>query len=125
MLEQLNNPNTIIVIGRGHSGTRLISFALSESGVYMGEPHNIAGDLLPPQPLYAACRIMGPFVRGMVGVRMHLCHRMYSRLVTAALQPTGRAQKSPGRHIKGNRGRPMPDETDYITWLGNTLQGDG
>ena len=63
MLESLNSEHTIIVIGRGHSGTRLISFALQESGVYTGKPQNIAGDLLPPQPLYAACRIMGPCVK--------------------------------------------------------------
>ena len=37
------------VIGRGHSGTRSISHTLSASGVYMGEPLNGSGDLIPAE----------------------------------------------------------------------------
>lgn len=52
----------ITIIGRGHSGTRAISHTLTESGVFMGEPLNGSGDLLPPQDMYDACRILAPFV---------------------------------------------------------------
>lgn len=52
----------ITIIGRGHSGTRAISHTLSQSGVFMGEPLNGSGDLLPPQPMYDACRVIGRYV---------------------------------------------------------------
>lgn len=52
----------ITVIGRGHSGTRSISHTLAASGVYMGEPNNVSGDLLPPEKMYEACRIFGQYV---------------------------------------------------------------
>lgn len=52
----------ITIIGRGHSGTRSISHTLSASGVYMGEPLNSSGDLIPPQDMYEACRIFGRYV---------------------------------------------------------------
>ena len=48
----------ITVIGRGHSGTRAISHTLYASGVYMGDILNASGDLLPPQDMYDACRII-------------------------------------------------------------------
>jgi len=48
----------VTIIGRGHSGTRAISQTLSESGVYMGEPQNPSSDLIPPEQMYEACRVM-------------------------------------------------------------------
>lgn len=48
----------ITVIGRGHSGTRAMSHTLSASGVFMGAPLNNSGDLIPPEAMYEACRIM-------------------------------------------------------------------
>lgn len=52
----------VTVIGRGHGGTRAMSHTLSESGVYMGEPLNGSGDLIPPEKMYEACRIFGKYV---------------------------------------------------------------
>lgn len=52
----------ITVIGRGHSGTRAMSHTLSASGVYMGAELNSSGDLLPPEDLYEACRVMSRHV---------------------------------------------------------------
>ncbi len=52
----------ITIIGRGHSGTRAMSHTLSASGVYMGEPLNGSGDLLPPQAMYEAARFFGRYV---------------------------------------------------------------
>jgi hypothetical protein len=48
----------VTIIGRGHSGTRAISQTLSESGVYMGEPLNPSSDLIPPEKMYEACRVL-------------------------------------------------------------------
>lgn len=51
------------VIGRGHSGTRIMSYTLSQSGVFMGEPLNSAGDLVwAPGDLNKACRILANHV---------------------------------------------------------------
>jgi len=52
----------ITVIGRGHSGTRVMSHTLSASGVYMGQPLNDSGDLIPPGDMYEACRVLGRHV---------------------------------------------------------------
>lgn len=52
----------VTVIGRGHSGTRSMSHTLSASGVYMGEPLNSSGDLIPPEDMYEACRVFGKYV---------------------------------------------------------------
>lgn len=48
----------VTIIGRGHSGTRAMSHTLSASGVFMGAPLNESGDLLPPQDMYDACRVL-------------------------------------------------------------------
>ena len=56
-------PQTLItIIGRGHSGTRAISHTLSASDVFMGAPLNKSGDLIPPEAMYDACRIMAHYV---------------------------------------------------------------
>lgn len=52
----------VTIIGRGHSGTRAISHTLSASGVFMGAPLNRSGDLLPPQSMYEACRVLAKHV---------------------------------------------------------------
>jgi hypothetical protein len=52
----------ITIIGRGHSGTRAISHTLYASGVFMGNMLNDAGDLLPPEDMYEACRVMARYV---------------------------------------------------------------
>ena len=53
----------VTVIGRGHSGTRAMSHTLSASGVFMGSPLNGSGDLLPPQAMYDACRVLAKHVQ--------------------------------------------------------------
>jgi len=53
----------ITVIGRGHGGTRAMSHTLSESGVYMGAQLNGSGDLVPPDDMYAACRVLARRVK--------------------------------------------------------------
>jgi hypothetical protein len=59
----------ITVIGRGHGGTRAMSHTLSASGVYMGEPLNKSGDLLPPEDMYEACRVLARHVRWLGGLK--------------------------------------------------------
>jgi hypothetical protein len=52
----------VTVIGRGHSGTRAMSQTLSDSGVFMGAPLNKSWDLIPPQDMYEACRVIAQHV---------------------------------------------------------------
>ena len=58
----------ITVIGRGHSGTRAISHTLYTSNVYMGSMLNPSGDLLPPQAMYDACRVLARYVHWQGGL---------------------------------------------------------
>lgn len=51
-----------IVIGRGHSGTRILSHTLLASGVYLGKWLNPAADKIPGDPMYEACRLIGRHV---------------------------------------------------------------
>ena len=52
----------VTVIGRGHSGTRAMSQTLSDSGVFMGAPLNKSWDLVPPEDMYQACRVIARHV---------------------------------------------------------------
>lgn len=52
----------ITIIGRGHSGTRAISHTLTASSVFMGEPLNKSGDLIPANDMYEACRVFAKYV---------------------------------------------------------------
>jgi hypothetical protein len=72
----------ITIIGRGHSGTRAISHALYASGVFMGSHINESGDMLPPDDLYTACRVMAQHV-------VHLGDNRwdFSRLHTMPIDP--------------------------------------
>lgn len=58
----------ITIIGRGHSGTRAISHTLYASGVYMGSCLNPSGDLIPPQAMYEACRVLARYVHWQGGL---------------------------------------------------------
>ena len=63
-LKRIDNKNTICIIGKGHSGTRLIGWYLYYSGVYIGNNFNEAADLLPfghsiPIPLINVSNIFG------------------------------------------------------------------
>jgi hypothetical protein len=52
----------IVVIGRGHSGTRILSHTLLGSGVFLGKWLNAAGDKIPGDKMYDACRVIGRHV---------------------------------------------------------------
>jgi hypothetical protein len=72
----------ITVIGRGHGGTRAMSHTLSASGVYMGSKLNVSGDLLPPEDMYEACRVMARHVVHLGDLRWD-----FSRLHTMPIDP--------------------------------------
>lgn len=58
----------VTIIGRGHGATRAMAQTLLASGVYLGHPLNRSSDLLPPGPMYDACRVLGRHVRRLGGL---------------------------------------------------------
>jgi hypothetical protein len=72
----------VTVIGRGHGGTRAMSHTLSESGFYMGAQINPSGDLIPPEDMYEACRVMARYVRYLGNMMWD-----FSKLFTMPIDP--------------------------------------
>lgn len=120
----------ITVIGRGHSGTRAISQTLSASGVYMGEPLNASGDLIPPHDMYAACRVLGGHVRWKGGLEwdfgaLHdmqipeaFAGRIRSYLQTVLARENGpRGWKIPETTLAYPWIRRLFPEVKYIFWV--------
>jgi hypothetical protein len=108
----------ITIIGRGHSGTRAMSHTLSASGVFMGEPLNVSGDLLPPEPMYDACRIIARHVRwqGDLTWNFDALHSLpidpeFRRLVEQYLHTV---LESDAEH----QGWKIPETTLALPWIG-------
>lgn len=107
----------ITVIGRGHSGTRAMSHTLSEAGVFMGSPLNPSGDLLPPDPMYDACRVMAQYVRWTGGLQwdFEALHTMpipaeFTDLIQTYLH-------SVMTHESEYRGWKIPETTLVYPWI--------
>jgi len=107
----------ITVIGRGHSGTRAMSHTLSESGVFMGEPLNVSGDLLPPEKMYEACRVFAKFVEYKGGLEWD-----FSRVLN--MEPTPEFKKLIEDYLvtvlnsRGeNKGWKIPETTLVYPWI--------
>lgn len=107
----------ITIIGRGHSGTRSISHTLSQSGVFMGEPLNTSGDLLPAEDMYEACRVMAKYVQYKGGVEWD-----YSRLHTMPIDPAfthliENYLTSILKSDNANKGWKIPETTLIYPWI--------
>jgi hypothetical protein len=107
----------ITVIGRGHSGTRAISHTLYTSNVYMGSMLNASGDLLPPQAMYEACRVIAKHVRwlGALDWDFSALHMMeippeFTYLLHAYLEPVLNNKSE-------YRGWKIPETTLIYPWL--------
>lgn len=105
------------IIGRGHSGTRAISHTLYTSNVYMGDPINASGDLLPPQAMYEACRVMARYVQWQGGLNWDFSalHTMdipaeFTDLLNVYL-------KSVMNDKSEHRGWKIPETTLIYPWL--------
>ena len=107
----------ISIIGRGHSGTRAISHTLYASGVYMGAQINDSGDLIPPEDIYKACRVMSQHVRYLGNLRWDFSclHDMpiswrFKRLINRYL-------KSVLREDAPVKGWKIPETTLVYPWI--------
>jgi hypothetical protein len=105
------------IIGRGHSGTRAISHTLYVSNVYMGDPINASGDLLPPEAMYEACRVMARYVEWKGGLNWDFSalHTMeipkeFTDLLTLYL-------KSVLNDKSEHKGWKIPETTLIYPWL--------
>jgi hypothetical protein len=105
------------VIGRGHSGTRAISHTLSASDVYMGAPLNKSGDLLPPEQMYDACRVLAKHVHYVGDLRWDFSelHRMpipdqFTELIHGYL-------KAVLANTSEHRGWKIPETTLAFPWI--------
>ena len=107
----------IIIIGRGHSGTRAISHTLTKSGVFMGARLNESGDLVPAGEFYDACRIMGSHVENKGG-----CAWDFSRLHSIPIDPEfERLVRSYAKSVLEStetyRGWKLPETTLVLPWI--------
>ncbi len=109
----------ITVIGRGHSGTRLISHTLYASGVYMGRLINASGDKMPPDAMYDACRVMAKYVtwNGGLSWDFEALHTMdidpeFTRLVETYLRDV-----LPPRNRMAHYGWKLPETTLVYPWI--------
>ncbi|MCL4506768.1 MAG: sulfotransferase [Chloroflexi bacterium] len=107
----------ITIIGRGHSGTRAISHTLMTSNVFMGALLNASGDMLPPDNLYEACRVMAKYVvyKGGLEWDFSQLHTMpidpeFTRLVEAYLARVLRDRSE-------NKGWKLPETTLIYPWM--------
>ena len=107
----------VTIIGRGHSGTRAISHTLTASGVFMGEPLNVSGDLLPPQSMYDACRVLARYVHwdGAMGWDWSDLHKMdipaeFTDLISTYLVSV---RENPSE----NKGWKIPETTLVFPWI--------
>lgn len=107
----------ITIIGRGHSGTRAMSHTLSESGVFMGAQCNRSGDLVPPEDMYEACRVMARHVVHKGGLEWDFAqlHTMpidpaFTRLVESYLASV---LASDAEH----KGWKLPETTLVFPWI--------
>ena len=107
----------VTIIGRGHGGTRAMSHTLSESGVFMGAPRNVSGDLIPPDAMYEACRVLARHVewRGDLEWDWSALHAMdipadFTRLLDSYLTSV---RESASEH----KGWKIPETTLVFPWI--------
>ncbi len=107
----------VTVIGRGHSGTRAMSHTLSASGVFMGSPLNESGDLLPPEAMYEATRILARYVRWLGDLEWDwsdvLSNGINPEFVSLIEQYLVSVRESPAV----NKGWKIPETTLVFPWI--------
>ncbi len=107
----------ITVIGRGHGGTRAMSHTLSASGVYMGEPLNESGDLLPPEPMYEACRVFARYVSHRGGMDWDFSRVMDGPIDPAFVRLVEQFLTTVLSSNAERRGWKLPETTLVLPWI--------
>lgn len=107
----------ITVIGRGHSGTRAISHTLYTSNVYMGSMLNASGDLLPPDAMYDACRVLARYVRWEGGLKWNFSALHTVDIPTEFTDLLHTYLTSVQQNDSQYRGWKIPETTLIYPWL--------
>jgi hypothetical protein len=107
----------ITVIGRGHSGTRAISHTLYASNVYMGDPINASGDLVPPEAMYEACRVIARYVRWQGGLNWDFSALHTMEIPSEFADLLHEYLKSVMESRSKYRGWKIPETTLIYPWL--------
>jgi len=107
----------ITIIGRGHGGTRAMSHTLQASGVYMGHPLNVSGDLVPPRDMYDACRLLSPHVQWLGGLRWDFSALHTVPIPQEFIDLLDRYLANVHRAPASNKGWKIPETTLVFPWL--------
>lgn len=107
----------IIVVGRGHSGTRAISQTLSESGVFMGAPLNSSADLVPPGPMYDACRIFARHVEQVGELTWSWDAGLQAEIPTGFIALIGQYLASVHASLAPVKGFKIPETVLCLPWV--------
>lgn len=107
----------IVVLAKGHSGTRAIAKTLINSGVFMGRDHNGAWDKRPFRPIYDLARLAGSYV-DRVGDQEWGFSRLYDEDIPEAafrllLEYTEDLAKHPSRVV----GWKLPETVLATPWI--------
>lgn len=107
----------VTVIGRGHSGTRAISHTLYASGVYMGKTLNASGDLVPPEALYDACRMMAHYVDWRGGLEWNFDQVLETKIPSDFRVLIEEYLHSVLMHKSEHKGWKIPETTLVYPWI--------
>jgi hypothetical protein len=107
----------ITIIGRGHSGTRAMSHTLSASGVFMGSPLNESGDLLPPEDMYEACRVLARYVHWQGGLAWDWSQLFTMPIPAEFSDLIGRYLSSVMESPQEHKGWKIPETTLVFPWI--------
>lgn len=111
------NTSMVIIIGRGHSGTRAISHTLYASGVYMGALLNRSGDLVPAREMYDACRVFGSYVTWEGGLSWNWDAARDAEIPDAYTQHLEAYLESVLESKAAHRGWKLPETTLVLPWI--------
>lgn len=107
----------ITVIGRGHSGTRAISHTLSQSGVYMGSKLNVSGDLIPPEKMYEACRVIARKITYKGGLKWDFSRTLREEIDTEFIELINGYLHSVINMDASLKGWKIPETTLVYPWI--------
>ena len=107
----------IIIVGRGHSGTRAIAHTLLGSGVHMGEVLNVSGDLIPPDPMYQACVHFGRHVKYKSDLEWDFSGVLSREPTEDFVTNLNRYLNTVLRHKKEKRGWKIPETSLVYPWV--------
>jgi hypothetical protein len=94
-----------------------MSHTLTASGVFMGEPLNRSGDLLPPEDMYDACRVFARHVTWKGGLEWDFAKVLTMDIPDEFTLLIERYLKSVLKHPAERTGWKIPETTLIFPWI--------